>query len=103
MVIGITMKKIVPGYEKAIYESLKDAEGFKKIYHLFGEFDFFVVLEASDRKGLAHILEKVQSSRYILDTWPLLVSKDGDNLVCRNAPLPVMETSYAQASGLAAG
>jgi hypothetical protein len=45
----------------------------------------------------------VQSSRYILDTWPLLVSKDGDNLVCRNSPLPVMETSSAQASGLAAG
>lgn len=103
MVIGITMIKTVPGYEKAIYESFRDAEGFKKVYHLFGEYDFFLVLEASNSKGLAHLLEQVKSSMYILDAWPLLVSKDGESNDWRNASLSAMGTSFSQASGLAAG
>lgn len=103
MVLGITMIKTVPEYEKAIYESIKETEGFKEIYHLFGEYDFFVVLEACDRKGLGHILDQVRSSRYVLDTWPLLVSRDSDSLIRENATLPEMKTLFSQASGLAAG
>lgn len=51
MVIGITMIKIVPGHEKASYDALREIEGLKTIYNLFGEFDFFLILEALDRTG----------------------------------------------------
>ena len=103
MVIGITMIKTVPGYEKVIYESLRETKGFKKIYHLFGEFDFLVVLEASDGESLNYILEHLQSSRYILNAWPLLISKDDDSIIRENASLPAMDTAFIRTSGVAAG
>jgi len=81
MVIGITMIKIVPGHEKASYDSLRGTEGVKEIYHLFGEYDFFLILEAADLTGLFDLLEEVRSDRYVLDAWSLLVSREYDNAV----------------------
>lgn len=74
MVIGITMVKVVPGLEKACYEALMHAVGIKEIYHLFGEYDFFLILEAADKMGLIRLLKEIRGWGYVLDTWSLLVS-----------------------------
>ena len=74
MVIGITMLKVVPGQEKACYDALRHAAGIKEIYHLFGEFDFFLILDAMDKKELIHLLDDIRDKKYVLDTWSLLVS-----------------------------
>jgi hypothetical protein len=81
MVIGITMIKIAPDHEKASYGALRDIDGVKDIYHLFGEFDFFLILEALDLARLSHIMEDIRIQQYVLDTWPLLISKDGRHSV----------------------
>jgi len=60
MVIGITMIKIVPDHEKAGYDALREIEGVKEIYHLFGEFDLFLILEALDRAKLDQLLEEIR-------------------------------------------
>jgi len=44
MVIGITMVKVMPGQERLVYCSLKGKDGIQDVYHIFGEYDFFVVL-----------------------------------------------------------
>ena len=80
MVIGITMIKIVPGHEKASYDALREIEGLKTIYNLFGEFDFFLILEALDRTRLSQLLEEIRIQRYVLDTWSLLVSEEGPGI-----------------------
>ncbi len=77
MVIGITMIKIVPDHEKASYDALRETRGVREIYHLFGEFDFFLVLEAQDRTGLSQLLKEIRTQKYVFDTWSLLVSKEG--------------------------
>ena len=66
MVIGITMIKIVPDHEKAGYDALSEIEGVKEIYHLFGEFDLFLILEALDRAKLDQLLEEIRIQRYVL-------------------------------------
>jgi hypothetical protein len=96
MVIGITMIKIVPGHEKASYAALRETEGVKEIYHLFGEFDFFLILEALDRTRLSQILEEIRIQRYVFDTWSLLVSKEG-----RHAIHPDTCMSFSQMGELA--
>jgi hypothetical protein len=80
MVIGITMIKIVPDHEKAGYDALSEIEGVKEIYHLFGEFDLFLILEALDRAKLDQLLEEIRIQRYVLDTWSLLVSEEGPGI-----------------------
>ena len=52
MVIGITMIKTAPDQEKAGFDALRETEGVKEIYNLFGEFDLFLILEALDRARL---------------------------------------------------
>ena len=74
MVIGITMLKVVPGQEKACYDALRHAVGIREIYHLFGEFDFFLILNAVNRGGLICLLEDICAQKYVFDTWSLLVS-----------------------------
>lgn len=68
MVIGITMIKIAPDHEKASYDALRGIYGVKDIYHLFGEFDFFLILEALDRASLSHIMKDILIQQYVLDT-----------------------------------
>jgi len=80
MVIGITTIKIVPDHEKAGYDALREIEGVKEIYHLFGEFDLFLILEALDRAKLDQLLEEIRIQRCVLDTWSLLVSEEGPGL-----------------------
>lgn len=75
MVIGITMLKVAPGHEKACYEALKETVGIREIYHLFGEFDFFLILEALDNRELSVLLEDIRGQKHILDSWSLLVSE----------------------------
>ncbi|MFB3766435.1 MAG: Lrp/AsnC family transcriptional regulator [Methanotrichaceae archaeon] len=76
MVIGITMLKVVPGKEKVCYDALRHAIGIKEIYHLFGEFDFFLILEALDKKELVLLLDDIRDRNYVLDAWSLLVSEN---------------------------
>jgi hypothetical protein len=76
MVIGITMIKTAPNQEKAGFDVLREIKGVREIYNLFGEFDLFLILEALDRAGLNLLLEEIQDQKYVLDTWPLLVSSE---------------------------
>jgi len=76
MVIGITMIKTAPDEEKAGFDALRETKGVKEIYNLFGEFDLFLILEALDRARLNLLLEEIRDRRYVLDTWPLLVSRE---------------------------
>ena len=76
MVIGITMIKTAPNQEKAGFDVLREIKGVREIYNLFGEFDLFLILEALDRAGLNLLLEEIQDQKYVLDTWPLLVSME---------------------------
>lgn len=74
MVIGITMLKVVPGQEKACYDALRHIVGIKEIHHLFGEFDFFLILDAIDKKDLILLLEDIRGRKHVLGTWSLMVS-----------------------------
>ena len=56
MVIGITMVKVMPGQERLVYFSLKGKDGILDVYHIFGEYDFFVVLQAESLVKLKEVV-----------------------------------------------
>lgn len=93
MVIGITMIKTAPDEEKAGFDALRETKGVKEIYNLFGEFDLFLILEALDRARLNLLLEEIRDRRYVLDTWPLLVS--------REESLPDVKRAFSQGREMA--
>ena len=52
MVIGFTMINVLPSYEKAAYREFRTIEGIKDVYHVFGEYDFVVIIDVKDLSTL---------------------------------------------------
>lgn len=76
MVIGITMVKVVPGHERLIYCTLKGEDGILDVYHIFGEYDFFVILQADCLVRLNQILENIQAIDGVITARTVLVGWD---------------------------
>jgi DNA-binding Lrp family transcriptional regulator len=60
MVIGVTMVKVVPGQEKSVYNALHEIDGIKDVYHVFGEFDFVVVIEVEGLSMLNKLVDVIR-------------------------------------------
>ncbi|NPV61202.1 MAG: Lrp/AsnC ligand binding domain-containing protein [Methanotrichaceae archaeon] len=60
MVIGVTMVKVVPGQEKSAYNSLQEIEGIKDVYHVFGEYDFVVIIEVEGLSTLNRLVDTIR-------------------------------------------
>lgn len=60
MVIGVTMVKVVPGQEKTVYNALQGIDGIKDVYHVFGEFDFVVIIEVEGLSMLNKLVDVIR-------------------------------------------
>jgi len=60
MVIGVTMVKVVPGQEKTVYSALQRIDGIKDVYHVFGEFDFVVIIEVDGLSMLNKLVDVIR-------------------------------------------
>lgn len=58
--IGVTMVKVVPGQEKATYSALREIDGIKDVYHVFGEFDFVVIIEVEGLSMLNRLVDTIR-------------------------------------------
>jgi DNA-binding Lrp family transcriptional regulator len=74
MVLAISLIKVVPDHEKIVYHALKDVEGVKSLYHIFGEHDFFMTIEASDMSNLEKVLEHIKEMCYVGSIRSILVA-----------------------------
>jgi hypothetical protein len=66
MIIGIAMVKVMPGQERSIYVSLKGKEGILDLYHIFGEYDFFLIMQAESLAKLNWLMKDIQECRYVI-------------------------------------
>lgn len=72
MVIGITMINVLPGYEKAAYRELRNIEGIKNVYHVFGEYDFVIVIDAEDLNTLNNVVDIIRESETVKTTKTII-------------------------------
>ena len=72
MVIGVTMVNVLPGAERASYEEMKRREGIKDIYHVFGEYDFVVIIEVRDLTTLNSIVDRIRESEDVTATQTIV-------------------------------
>ncbi|WP_048107222.1 Lrp/AsnC ligand binding domain-containing protein [Methanosarcina barkeri] len=68
MVIGVTMINVLPGYEKAAYRELKNIEGIKDVYHVFGEYDFVIIIDVEDLNILNDVVDRIRESETVTAT-----------------------------------
>jgi len=72
MVIGVTMINVLPGYEKAAYRELKNIEGIKDVYHVFGEYDFVVIIDVNDLSILNAVVDRIRESENVTATQTII-------------------------------
>jgi DNA-binding Lrp family transcriptional regulator len=54
------MVKVVPGQEKTVYNSLQEIDGIKDVYHVFGEYDFVVIIEVEGLSTLNKLVDTIR-------------------------------------------
>ena len=76
MVIGITMMKVLPGKEKSVYWFLKGIEGIEELYHVFGEYDLFVIMQAEGINKLNKLINDIKEVQHVIMSRTILVGWD---------------------------
>ena len=76
MVIGVAMIKVVPGRERSVYYAIKGIVGVLDVYHIFGEFDFFIVLQAEGVRKLNQLVEEIQEICDVVAARTILIGLD---------------------------
>ena len=77
MVLAISLIKAVPDQEKVVYRALKEMECIKNLYHIFGNHDFFLILEAESMNSLNKLLNKIEEINSIYAVKTMLVGPTG--------------------------
>jgi len=66
------MINVLPGYEKAAYRELKNIEGIKDVYHVFGEYDFVVIIDVEDLYTLNDVVDVIRQSETVKTTKTII-------------------------------
>lgn len=74
MVLAISLIKAVPGQEKTVYHALKELDGVKNLYQIFGDHDLLLILEAENRNKIRKILDDVEGVSYVNAVKTMLVA-----------------------------
>jgi DNA-binding Lrp family transcriptional regulator len=76
MVMGVVMIRVMPGSEKSAYHSIKAISGVLDVYHIFGEFDFFMMLQAEGLRELYRLMEEIQDTSGVAEARTILVGSN---------------------------
>lgn len=66
------MINVLPGYEKAAYRELRNIEGIKDIYHVFGEYDFVIIIDVEDLNTLNYVVDMIRENENVKATKTLV-------------------------------
>src|SRR5674476_562668 len=68
MVVGVTLVNVVTGYERSVFEALKTISGLRELYHVFGEYDFLVILEVENLPVLSKTVDEIRAVEGVTTT-----------------------------------
>ncbi len=68
MVIGVTLVNVAPGFERSVFDALKSIHGARELYHVFGEYDFLVILEVENLRLLSKTVDDIRAIEGVTTT-----------------------------------
>ncbi|WP_321428643.1 Lrp/AsnC ligand binding domain-containing protein [uncultured Methanolobus sp.] len=66
------MVNVLPGNERLAFNELNRIEGIKDIYHVFGEYDFVVIIEVDDLGNLNSIVDLIRETESVTATQTIV-------------------------------
>jgi len=76
--MALTMIKVQPGHERSAYDDLRARPGIRDVFRLFGEYSFFLVMQAPAMMDLDQILLEVKKEHKVVDMGPFLLTAETD-------------------------
>jgi len=70
------MIKVGSDQEKMVYASLQKRPEVKDVYRLFGEYSFFLVIQAKGRDDLSRMLGEIKEGESVVKAGPILITRD---------------------------
>ncbi len=68
--------KVLPGQEKSVYWFLKGIEGIEELYHVFGEYDLFVIMKTEGIGRLNELINDIKKVQHVVMSRTILVGWD---------------------------
>ena len=75
MIIGFTMMNVVRGAEYKVWQELVKISGVTQVVHVFGEFDYIVIIEVNDLPELNHAVDDIKLIQGITTTHTFVEHK----------------------------
>lgn len=70
------MIKVSPGQEGSVYAHLQKRPEIRDVYRLFGEYSFFLVMQAEERNAFSRMLGEIATRENVIKAEPILFSRD---------------------------
>lgn len=70
------MIKVGSDQEKMVYDRLQKRPEVKDVYRLFGEYSFFLVIQAKGRDDLSRMLGEINEVESVVRAGPILLTRD---------------------------
>ena len=72
VVVGVTMVNVVPGEERYVYRALLELSGIREVYHVFGEYDFVVIIEVEGLTALNSSVDRIRDIKGVTTTHTIV-------------------------------
>jgi hypothetical protein len=79
MVFGMTLIKVKPSQDGFAYQTIQSIEGVKEIYRIFGDYSFFLIMDAYRQMDLDKIVDEIRMTEDVVEIQPVLVTANGDS------------------------
>lgn len=89
IVIGLTMIKVSSGQERSVYDHLQKRPEIRDVYRLFGEYSFFLVMQAEERNGLSRMLSEIKERENVIKSGPVLLTAECDGMPVSRGHVPL--------------
>ena len=73
------MIKVGSDQEKMVYARLQKMPEVRDVYRLFGEYSFFLVIQAKGRDDLSRMLGEIEEAESVVKAGPILITKERAN------------------------
>ncbi len=70
------MIKVRSDDERSVYADLQKRPEVKDVYRLFGEYNFFLVIQAAERARFERVLKEIEAEEKVIGTGPILLTAD---------------------------
>jgi len=70
MVVGVTLVNVVAGQERRVFEKLGEIPGIRGLHHVFGEYDFLVIIEVDGLPLLSKTVDVIRDVPGVTTTTP---------------------------------